>query len=137
MLRSPWLRALTLALVLPLPTVRPALAVAHGVEHGRVSDHVAEHAGEAAHRVWSDEEPVATLESGDPLHVHRHAHPVLDATCGARLIDLAPAEPPTTWPHVLRLDLGASAAHPAVPKVRAHGAHAPPPSLRAPPAPAG
>lgn len=118
-----WSRILMLAMAFPAIAAISVTPLAHGVEHGALQQ-------DAASAKVADQG--ASVRAEDADHHHRHAHLDLDATISSRSCSgLAVAVPPlveylwsmprTVAPSVHR------------PRVKAHGAHAPPPNLRGPP----
>jgi len=120
---SLWSRILTLAIAFPAIAAISMTPVAHGVEHGAlqpdaVERHVADHG--------------RSVRAEDADHHHRHAHPDLDATISSRSLSDLAVEVQRRFEFLWSAPrLVAQFTYRS--RVKAHGAHAPPPNLRGPP----
>ncbi len=133
MTRTSWPRTVVIALALPAVLARPVSAVAHGLDHGHTQEHAA--AGELVAPKSTDKHAqVAVLEVEDEGHHGEHAHHSLDATVCSRhdVTEAAPAHPVAIQFVVVSGSQGVAVQQP---RPRVHGANAPPPNLRGPPAP--
>lgn len=125
-------RLLATLLAVPAAFAIPGLSVAHGLDHAAISKHASHHVDEAAASSPTSDALVPAFSDASS-HGEDHQHPTLGA--GGRGKQDVGGLP--TVARAIDLPLAASDTDPRIPfayqRIKAHGAHAPPPHLRGPP----
>ena len=124
------LRLFATLLAFPAAFATPGVAVSHGLDHSEARHHAVEHASESRAAGVLPGTPVVSEATG---HGDDHHHPSLQAGVSGKGDGVGQLLVASR----VELPLSQSGAVPRTPvgrtRVRAHGAHAPPPNLRAPP----
>jgi hypothetical protein len=125
-------RLLATLLALPAAFAIPGLAVAHGLDHAAISEHASHHSDEAGVPSTARDAEVSAAADASS-HEDDHQHPTLGAGVrGKHDVTVLAATS-----RAIALPLAVSDGDPRIPfahhRIKAHGAHAPPPNLRGPP----